>query len=66
MLSLFPAPTIDVGLGPGQHARASDPVEGGLLGLIVDARGRPLMLSPIDEERRERLRQWRQAMGIEA
>lgn len=66
MLSLFPAPTIDVGLGPGQHARASDPVEGGLLGLIVDARGRPLALPQVDEERRQRLREWRQALGIEA
>jgi hypothetical protein len=66
MLSLFPAPSIDVGLGPGQHARASDPVEGGLLGLIVDARGRPLVLPAVEDERRSQLRQWRQALGIEA
>jgi MutL protein len=65
MLSLFPAPTVDVGLGPGQHARASDPVEGGLLGLIVDARGRPLVLPQADEERRALLQQWRQSLGIE-
>jgi hypothetical protein len=66
MLSLFPAPTVDVGLGAGQHARASDPVEGGLLGLIVDARGRPLALPQVDEERRMRLREWRQALGLDA
>lgn len=64
LLSLFPAPTVDVGLGPGQHARASDPLDGGLLGLIVDARGRPLALPAGAEERRARLREWRAAMGI--
>ncbi len=66
LLSLFPAPTVDVGLGPGQHARASDPLDGGLLGLIVDARGRPLALPAGAEERRARLREWRAAMGITA
>ena len=34
LLSLYPAPGVDVGLGPGQQARASEPVEGGALGLI--------------------------------
>jgi hypothetical protein len=63
-LSLFPAPTIDIGLGAGQHARASDPLQGGMLGLIVDARGRPLTLPRQADERRARLRAWRRALGI--
>jgi hypothetical protein len=65
MLGLFPAPGVDVGLGPGQQARASDPVEGGAVGLIVDARGRPLALPLAAEERGVRLLQWRRALGLE-
>src|SRR5579862_1937794 len=34
LLSLYPAPPIDVGLGPGQQARASEPIEGGALGMV--------------------------------
>jgi hypothetical protein len=65
-LSLFPAPSVDAGLGPGQHARASDPLQGGMLGLIIDARGRPLALPRQAEERRARLLEWRRALGIES
>jgi hypothetical protein len=65
-LSLFPAPTIDAGLGAGQHARASDPLRGGMLGLIIDARGRPLTLPRPADERHARLRAWRRALGIES
>jgi hypothetical protein len=64
LLSLFPAPGVDVGLGPGQQARASEPVEGGALGLIIDARGRPLELPHGSLERIARLREWRSALGI--
>jgi MutL protein len=64
LLSLLPAPTVDVGLGPGQQARASDPLDGGLLGLIVDARGRPLSLPQNAAERVARQQEWRRAMGI--
>lgn len=66
LLGLFPAPVIDVGLGPGQHARASEPVEGGALGLVVDARGRPLALPREPEQRMERIGAWRRALGLEA
>ncbi|MGE5333251.1 MAG: glutamate mutase L [Nitrososphaerota archaeon] len=62
LLSLYPAPDIDIGLGPGQHARSSEPVEGGVLGLIVDARGRPLRLSSDPETRVHQLRTWRAAL----
>lgn len=65
LLSLFPAQQVDIGLGPGQHARASEPLEGGILGLIVDARGRPIALPAHPEERAQRLREWRRALGIE-
>ena len=63
LLTLFPAPTVDVGLGPGERARAAEEIDGGLVGLIIDARGRPLNL-PIEEtERQARLLQWTQALG---
>ncbi|MGO8949025.1 MAG: glutamate mutase L [Ktedonobacterales bacterium] len=66
ILGLYPAPSVDVGLGPGQQARASEPVEGGTLGLILDARGRPLMMPADPVERVTRVRQWHQALGLEA
>jgi len=66
ILGLYPAPSVDVGLGPGQQARASEPVEGGALGLLLDARGRPLMPPADPAERAERVRQWYQAFGLSA
>jgi MutL protein len=63
LLSLFPAPTVDVGLGPGERARAAEEIDGGLVGLIIDARGRPLVLSGQGKERQKRLSQWMQAIG---
>ncbi len=65
MLGLYPAPGIDIGLGAGRQARASDPVEGGAAGLIVDARGRPLILPTSAAERGARVIQWRRALGLE-
>ncbi|GLV57490.1 hypothetical protein KDH_43260 [Dictyobacter sp. S3.2.2.5] len=63
LLTLFPAPTVDVGLGPGERARAAEEIDGGLIGLIIDARGRPLALPEDDTERQARLLQWSQALG---
>lgn len=63
LLTLFPAPSVDVGLGPGERARASEEVDGGLVGLIIDARGRPLQLPAEETERHARLLQWAQALG---
>jgi hypothetical protein len=63
LLTLIPAPTVDVGLGVGEHARAAEEIDGGLVGLIVDARGRPLNLPTDDTERQARLLQWSQALG---
>lgn len=65
LLSLYPGPSADVGLGPGQQARASEPIDGGELGVIVDARGRPLTLPSVPAERMLRLAEWRRALGIQ-
>jgi hypothetical protein len=53
-------PDSDVDVGRGGRGRGGKPikVEGGLVGLIVDARGRPLQLPPDPAKRRERVQQW--------
>jgi hypothetical protein len=59
-LQLNPRRGIDIG-----RVRRSIPVEGGALGLIVDARGRPLARRlPADEDmRRDLIQQWVWDMG---
>ena len=60
-LTLRPARRVDVGFGRGRGKNVT--VHGGSVGLVIDARGRPLTISEDDEERRQRLRQWHWAMG---
>jgi len=63
LLTLYPGPTVDVGLGPGERARAAEEIDGGLVGLVIDARGRPLVLPTDETERHARLLQWMQVVG---
>lgn len=61
-LELRPGPRFDIGLGQwGKGARAE--VEGGLMGLIIDARGRPLDLAADPAARREQLQGWFTKLG---
>ena len=46
----------DVGAGPNKTVEAK--VEGGLSGIIIDCRGRPLVLPADDKKRMENLRKW--------
>jgi hypothetical protein len=63
-LELRPARRFDMGLGePGRGVTAE--AEGGILGLIIDARGRPLELPADDEGRRELVGEWMKSLGIE-
>jgi hypothetical protein len=57
-LELRPTRRFDVGLGVKGKGAVTQ-VEGGVLGLIIDARGRPLV-PPLEEERRE----WQAAMEV--
>jgi hypothetical protein len=59
-LQLRPRRGIDIG-----HVRKSIPVEGGAVGLIIDARGRPLarQLHADPEMRRDQIQQWLWDMG---
>ncbi len=63
LLTLYPAPTVDVGLGPGERARAAEEIDGGLVGLVIDARGRPLVFPTDETQRHARLLQWMQVVG---
>jgi hypothetical protein len=56
-LELRPARRFDVGLGgPGRGGKRR--IDGGLVGLIIDARGRPLFWSRSEEQRRQQVQQW--------
>ncbi|MDX1523952.1 MAG: glutamate mutase L, partial [Anaerolineae bacterium] len=62
-LEMRPSRYFDIGLGqPGRGAVAE--VSGGVLGLIVDARGRPLRLPTDDGIRQEKLAKWLTALGV--
>jgi hypothetical protein len=62
-LEIRPGRHFDIGLGqPGRGAIAE--VEGGILGIVVDARGRPLRLPKDDSARQSQLKEWRSQLGI--
>lgn len=62
VLELRPGRHFDVGLGgPGKGGKRS--VNGGLVGLIIDARGRPLRLPGDPQRRRTQMQQWLWDMG---
>jgi len=62
-VDIKPTRQFDIGLGqPGRGAIAE--VEGGLLGIIIDARGRPLKLAANEADRRQQLNQWLKALNI--
>jgi len=61
-LILSPAKDLDVGRGPGHGLETT--VEGGVVGLIFDCRGRPLSIPEDSAVRREKLLEWFQAMSL--
>ncbi len=60
-LSVQPLRRADAGLGPGKTGAIT--VTGGALGVIIDARGRPLQLPQDPVRRRELLKRWSYAVG---
>jgi hypothetical protein len=60
-LQLRPLKRFDVGAGPGRGFRRK--IYGGVVGLIVDARGRPMVLPSDAGERRAKMQQWLWDMG---
>lgn len=61
-LTIEPAKAFDVGKGKGQPL--SMKLEGGTVGIIIDARGRPFNLPAENATRIAKLREWLQAMGL--
>jgi hypothetical protein len=56
-LELRPSRHFDVGLGTKGQAGMTK-VEGGIMGIIIDARGRPLPIADSPELQRERMQRW--------
>jgi hypothetical protein len=62
VLELSPRRGFEIGVGlKGQGGKRR--VSGGLAGLIVDARGRPMRLPPEPEQRHEQMQQWLRDAG---
>jgi hypothetical protein len=61
-VEITPARGVDVGAGPGKLL--SREVRGGLVGLILDARGRPLKLPEEPAARRETAARWARALNL--
>ncbi len=60
-LEIRPTRRFDIGMGPGEGGKVE--VLGGLLGLVVDARGRPLLLPENEDARRRLLTRWLWDLG---
>ena len=59
--TVAPARGFDMGAGPGKPVEAE--VEGGVVGVVVDARGRPLAVPADRAERVRRLRAWARSLS---
>ena len=62
-LKLWPTREFDIGLGRGAAATPRAEVEGGAVGIIIDARGRPLAIPDSRAKRQAKLLQWLQSTG---
>ena len=61
-VTIQPERRLDMGAGRGQVVEAE--VEGGVVGLVVDTRGRPLEVSNTSTERVALLKKWFQALEV--
>jgi uncharacterized protein (TIGR01319 family) len=59
-VEISPARRFDAGAGTGRPLKAT--VEGGVVGVIIDCRGRPLQLRPEGEPRVAQQRQWMEGL----
>jgi hypothetical protein len=60
-LELRPLQRADVGLGPGKAGEVD--VIGSVMGIVIDARGRPMRLPTEPERRRELHKKWQWTVG---
>nr|NIO68394.1 methylaspartate mutase [Anaerolineae bacterium] len=61
-LELRPTRRFDIGLG-AKGKGATTELEGGAVGIIIDARGRPLSLPATREEQRAKIQEWLWGVG---
>jgi uncharacterized protein (TIGR01319 family) len=61
-VTIEPGKNFDVGAGKGKPISAK--LEGGTVGIMIDARGRPFTLPTDGTERIAKLREWMEAMGL--
>lgn len=60
-LTLRPRPTINAGFGMGRGRTIT--LKGGVVGIVIDARGRPIALPKAPDKRYESLLQWQARLG---
>jgi len=60
--TIIPGKEYDVGAGPGKELETT--VSGGVAGVILDARGRPIYLPEEEDQRKELLLKWFKAMNL--
>jgi hypothetical protein len=61
-VEVTPARGLDMGAGEGKRVVAK--VKGGAVGLILDARGRPLIMAQGEKQRVDQLRTWAKAVNL--
>jgi hypothetical protein len=60
--TIQPGRGLDIGAGPGQELVTS--IEGGVVGIVLDTRGRPLVLPEDSDTRKAALRKWISALDM--
>jgi hypothetical protein len=60
-VTLQPMRRVDIGYGPGKGHTIN--IRGGAIGLVIDARGRPLTLPAAESERQRVLQHWLHDIG---
>lgn len=62
-VTIKPGGKMDIGAGKGREIVAK--IEGGVVGVIIDCRGRPMALPEDSKSRVDKLREWYSALGLE-
>ena len=60
---IWPAPEFDAGLGHGRPVHLRVPIVAGSIGLVIDARGRPLVWPDAPDARQAWVGQWHRALN---
>jgi len=61
-VTITPTNAFDAGSGPGKQLKTV--VYGGVVGIYIDARGRPLKLPEDDKERKAMINSWNKSLGL--